>query len=230
MCPNLREVKVVLFDLGGTLIRTADAPEIFRRTLEAHKIIFSLEEISLAHRETEKQLGPEDYVMPSDEFWTRWNLLILGRLGIRENMQSLARTIAEQWWSYSDLELYPDAEETLKQLKRMGLKMGLVTNGFQSDIDQILPRVGLANFFDATVGVDAVGKTKPNREIFLYALKKLGVSPQEALFIGDQIETDYEGARRAGLRALLIDREDKVRKRVKKIRSLKEITAHLQIC
>ncbi|MEM2936279.1 MAG: HAD family hydrolase, partial [Candidatus Bathyarchaeia archaeon] len=188
-------MKVVLFDLGGALIRTADVPEIFRRILEAHRIRSSLEEVSLAHRESEKQLRPEDYVMPSDEFWTRWNLRILEQLRIHENAQSLARTIAEQWWDYSDLELYPDVEETLKQLKNMGLKIGLVTNGFQSDIDQILPRVGLANFFDVTVGVDAVGKTKPSREIFLYALKKLGVSPQEALFVGDQIETDYEGAR-----------------------------------
>ncbi len=221
-------MKVVLFDLGGTLIRTAEVPEIFRRVLEAHGIRFSLEEVSLAHRESEKQLRPEDYVMPSNEFWTRWNLRILERLRIRENAQSLARTIAEQWWDYSDLELYPDVEETLKQLKKMGLKVGLVTNGFQSDIDQILPRVGLANLFDVTVGVDAVGKTKPNRDIFLYSLKKLGVSPQEALFVGDQIETDYKGARKAGLKALIIDREDKIRKRVKKIRSLKEVIAYLQ--
>lgn len=171
---------------------------------------------------------PKDYPRLSEEFYVTWNSHILKKLGIRKNVQPLARKISEEWWDHSDVKLYPDAEEALNQLKKMGLKIGLVTNGFQSDIDQILPRVGLANFFDVTVGVDAVGKTKPNREIFLYALKKLGVSPQEALFVGDQIGTDYEGARKAGLKALLIDREDKIRKRAKKIRSLKEINAHLQ--
>jgi len=221
-------VKAVLFDLGGTLIDTADIFEILRRILEAHGLKRSLDEISLAHKETEKQLNPKDYPRLSDEFYVIWNLHILEKLGIRKNVQSLARKVSEEWWDHSDVRLYPDAEETLRQLKNMGLKVGLVTNGFQSDIDQILPRVGLANFFDVTVGVDAVGKTKPNREIFLYAPKKLGVSPQETLFVGDQIETDYEGARKAGLKALLIDREDKIRKRVKKIRSLKEITAHFQ--
>jgi len=222
-------VKAVLFDLGGTLINTAEIFEIWRRILEAHGIKRSLDEISLAHKETEKQLNPKDYPRLSDDFYIIWNLHILKKLGIRKNVQLLARKISEEWWDYSDVRLYPDAEEALKQLKRMGLKTGLVTNAFQSDIDQILPRVGLANFFDVAVGVDAVGKTKPDREIFLYALKKLGVAPQEALFVGDQIETDYEGARKAGLKALLIDREDKIRKRVKKIRGLKEITTHLQL-
>jgi len=222
-------VKAVLFDLGGTLINTAEIFEIWRRILEAHGIKRSLDEISLAHKETEKQLNPKDYPRLSDDFYIIWNLHILKKLGIRKNVQLLARKISEEWWDYSDVRLYPDAEEALKQLKRMGLKTGLVTNAFQSDIDQILPRVGLANFFDVAVGVDAVGKTKPDREIFLYALKKLGVAPQEALFVGDQIETDYEGARKAGLKALLIDREDKIRKRVKKIRDLKEITTHLQL-
>ena len=221
-------MKAVLFDLGGTLINTAEIFEIWRRILEAHGIKRSLDEISLAHKETEKQLNPKDYPRLSDDFYIIWNLHILKKLGIRKNVQLLARKISEEWWDYSDVRLYPDAEEALKQLKRMGLKTGLVTNAFQSDIDQILPRVGLANFFDVAVGVDAVGKTKPDRESFLYALKKLGVAPQEALFVGDQIETDYEGARKAGLKALLIDREDKIRKRVKKIRNLKEVNAHLQ--
>jgi len=151
----------------------------------------------------------------------------LDKLGIRENTQSLATTIAEEWWDYADARLYPDAKETLKQLKSMGLKIGIVTNGLQSDINEVLRKVGLNNFFDVAVGIDALGKTKPNKEIFLYALKKLGATPQKALFVGDQIETDYEGARKAGLRALLIDREGKTRKKVKKIRSLEEIATRL---
>jgi len=220
-------VKAVLFDLGGTLIRTAEIPRILRKILEAKGIKRSLKEISLAHKEMEKQFSLQDYAGPYEEFWIRWNLYILDKLGIRKNARSLAKTIDEEWWDYSDVRLYPDAEETLKQLKSRGLKIGIVTNGFQRDIDEILQKAGLTNFFDVTVGIDATGKAKPNKEIFLYALRKLGVSPQKALFVGDQIETDYNGAREAGLMVLLIDREDKIRKRVKKIRSLREIATLL---
>jgi len=216
-------VKAVLFDLGGTLIRTAEIPRILRRILEANGIKRSLKEISLAHKKIEKQFSLQKYAGPYEEFWIRWNLQILEKLGVRENAQSLATTIAEEWWDYADVRIYLDAKETLKQLKSMGLKIGIVTNGLQSDIDEVLRKVGLTNFFDVAVGIDALGKTKPNKQIFLYALKKLGVTPQEALFVGDHIENDYDGARKAGLRALLIDREGKTRKKVEKIRSLEEI-------
>ena len=83
------------------------------------------------------------------------------------------------------------------------------------------------DFFDVMVGVDTVGKMKPHREMFLYALNKLEVSPSEPLFVGDQLKEDYEGARRAGLKPLLIDRDDVISSGVEKIRSLREITNYL---
>lgn len=62
----------------------------------------------------------------------------------------------------------------------------------------------------------------------MYAVEKLGLQPHEVLFVGDSLEIDYEGARNAGLKALLIDRENKVQKQVEKIRSLQEILAFIR--
>ncbi len=220
-------VKAVLFDLGGTLVHTTEIPEVYKMMLEAHGIKRSLEEISHAHEETEKHLDIQKLAVLFEEYWIRWNLQILKRLGIRENMRALAETIANRWWDYSDVELYPDVEETLQQLRETGLKIGIVTNGLESDYREILQKVGLLDFFDVAVGVDTVGKMKPHREMFLYALNKLEVSPSETLFVGDQLEQDYEGAKGAGLRPLLIDRDDVIGSKVEKIRSLKEITKYL---
>jgi len=66
-------VKAVLFDLGGTLIRTAEIPRILRRILEANGIKRSLKEISLAHKKIEKQFSLQKYAGPYEEFWIRWN-------------------------------------------------------------------------------------------------------------------------------------------------------------
>lgn len=217
------QVKAVLFDLGGTLVYTTEIPEVYKRMLEAHGIKRSIEEISHAHEETEKHLDIQKLATLFEEYWIRWNLQILGRLGIEQNVRALAETIADRWWDYSDVELYPDVEETLQQLREMGLKMGIVTNGLESDYRQVLQKVGLLDFFDVTVGIDTVGKMKPHRDIFLHALKKLEVSPSETLFVGDRLEEDYEGARRAGLRPLLIDRDNVISSKVEKIRSFKEI-------
>lgn len=220
-------VKAVLFDLGGTLVHTTEIPEVYKRILEAHGIKRFLKEISLAHEETEKNLDIQELATLFEEYWIRWNVQILKRLGIHDNARALAETIAEQWWDYSDIKLYPEVMETLKQLKSVGLKIGLVTNGLESDYGQILQKTGLLDFFDVTVGIDTVGKMKPNKDIFLYALNKLKVSPSETLFVGDQLEQDYEGSKKAGLRPLLIDRDDMIHSNAEKIRSLKEIANYL---
>jgi 2-haloalkanoic acid dehalogenase type II len=228
MSRNRTRFKAVLFDLGGTLIDTAPIPEIIRRILEAHGIQRSLPDIAAAHNETESEMSPEDYAMPYDEFWIKWNLGIIEGLKIERDLRHLARVILEEWWDYADVKLYPDVEETLRYLKRHGLKTGIVTNGFKKDIDDVMSKVGFAGYFDVEVGVDAVGKPKPNREIFDFALDKLGVTNHATIFVGDMVETDYEGSARAGLFSVLIDREDRNEGEIRKIRRLTELRKYLQ--
>ena len=228
MSGNSARFKAVLFDLGGTLIDTTPIPEIIRRILEAHGIQRTLSDIAAAHIKTESEMSLEDYAMPYDEFWIKWNLGILKGLKIKRDLQYLARVILEKWWDYADVKLYPDVEETLRYLKRHDLKTGIVTNGFKKDIDDIMSKVGFAGYFELEVGVDAVGKPKPNRQIFDFALDKLGVSNHETIFVGDTVETDYEGSARAGLFPVLIDRDDGNKGEIRKIRKLMELGKYLQ--
>ncbi len=109
-------------------------------------------------------------------------------------------------------------------LKQSGLKLGLITNGLKSDIREILQKVGLTRFFDVEIASNTIGKMKPNKEVFLHALKTLDLLPNEALFVGDMIDTDYRGAKASGLKALLINRENNVKEKdVERIGSLTEI-------
>jgi FMN phosphatase YigB (HAD superfamily) len=61
--------------------------------------------------------------------------------------------------------------------------------------------------FNVIVGIDDCGEAKPHKEVFLYAVRKLGLHPEEVIFVGDSIKYDYEGARKAGLHALLLNRK-----------------------
>ncbi len=222
-------LRAVLFDLGGTLVKTADIPEVIRRILSTYGVHRTLEEISLAHGEADRETRLKDYKLPWDEFWSRWNLRILKRLRVEGDIKHLARDMAERWWDNADVELYPDVIETLRMLRAMRLKLGLVTNGFKLDLDEVLRRVNLEGAFDVTVGVDSVGRPKPCREIFMYAIRRLGVSARESLFVGDSIEHDYMGALKVGMDALLIDRESKVKRSdVKKISSLLEVVRYIK--
>jgi len=217
-------VKAVLFDLGGTLIKTTEIPCVLERMLNDRGINRSLEEITQAWKNAERGLNFRDLTRLLDEFWVQWNLRILSNLQVESNVRMLAESIATHWWDYCDVTLYSDAERMLSLLKEKGLKMGVVTNGLRNDVDEILPKVGLQDFFDVVVVINTLRRMKPDVEVFRYALEKLRVKSSEAVFVGDEIEADYKGAKKAGLTVYLIDRDGKVKdESVNKISSLEDL-------
>lgn len=222
------KIKAVLFDLGGTLVKTSPISETMKEILEIYGVERSPEEIERARKATEKHVDIKELPTLGDEFWIRWNTQILERLGVCGKVSLLAEKITKLWWCHAKVELYPEVEKTLNLLKQSGLKIGLITNGLESDVREILPKVGLVEFFDVEITSDTVGKMKPSKEIFLCALEKLGVMPHEALFVGDMVKHDYKGAKECGLKALLIDRENRVKEGdVEKIGSLTELLEYV---
>jgi len=217
-------LKAVLFDLGLTLIKTASFPEIYRRILARFGVTASLDDIARAQNATENEFDIATYdESRRKEFWIDYNASLLEKLGIEERRLFLAAQIDELWWECSHVQVYPDVEPTLSRLRAKGLKLGLVSNGFKRDLDYILGELGLEKWFDMVVCIDSCNCAKPDKEIFLYALDKLGVKPSEALFVGDSVVHDYEGALNVGVKPMLIDREGKLPSRYDKIASLTEL-------
>lgn len=220
-------LKAVLFDLGDTLVKTADMIGAYQRILEAYGIHCTREELTAAHVDAGRLLGLDYMTSMLDEYWVKRNTMFLEHLSIL-GKESLARTIAEQWWDYSDVALYSDVKEMLDRLKQRGIKMGIITNALQTDLEKILSKTNLnPNYFKIVVTINTIYRMKPELEIFHYALNILSVGPQEALFVGDTVEYDYDGAKKAGLKALLIDRCGKISGDYEKIRDLREILAFI---
>jgi 2-haloalkanoic acid dehalogenase type II len=195
---------------------------IYRRISENYGIKVSTDEIREAHKDVEISDAIEGMVTSGQEFWVKWNSEVLKRVGIQENREFLAKKI-DELWEYADLEVYPDVMETLTQLKAKGVKTGVITNGLKRDYEKILDKLRLTDFFDVVVGIDTLNKAKPDKEIFLHAVDMLDVCPEQVVFIYDSVKYDYEGAKHAGLKPLLIDREGKASEDVEKIRSLTEV-------
>ncbi len=103
------------------------------------------------------------------------------------------------------IKAHPDAAPLVESLGGR-YKIGLVTNGLPATQDDKLKLSGLAGMFDAVSISGEVGASKPDRAIFEDTLRELGVSPAEAVFIGDRPERDIEGARRMGIRSVWINR------------------------
>jgi len=221
--PKALKAKAVLFDLGNTLVYQ-EPYEAFQRILQANSVFKSIKEIREALEKGNREFEAERRaVLPAREFYVQLNMTILKHLGITRSVRRLAEEIDQQWFNFSKVHVYSDVKDSLRMLKQMRLKLGVVTGGYELDIKQILPRAGLEEFFDVCVGVDTTGKRKPKPEAFKHALKRLGVKPEEAIFVGDSLEQDYLGAQKVGMKAVLIQREGKPVTGIKTVTSLREI-------
>jgi putative hydrolase of the HAD superfamily len=100
---------------------------------------------------------------------------------------------------------FPDAEPALRSLRDRGLKLVCVSN-WDCSLPDVLADCGLGSVLDGVVTSAAAGASKPDPAIFIEALGLTGCEPAEALHVGDTPAEDVDGARAAGIPALLIDR------------------------
>jgi putative hydrolase of the HAD superfamily len=101
---------------------------------------------------------------------------------------------------------YPDAVPALRELREGGLKLICVSN-WDCSLPAVLERCGLMAHLDGAISSAEAGARKPDPAIFAAALELAGCGPEAALHVGDTAEEDVEGARAAGIEALLLDRE-----------------------
>jgi putative hydrolase of the HAD superfamily len=93
--------------------------------------------------------------------------------------------------------------ETLRRLRADGYRVGLITV-CSEDVETLWPESAFAGLFDAEVFSSRIGISKPDPRIYLACCEQLGVEPREAVFVGDGANDELEGARRVGMRAVLI--------------------------
>jgi HAD superfamily hydrolase (TIGR01509 family) len=86
-------------------------------------------------------------------------------------------------------------------------RLGIVSNyAIPECVEKLLKRHGLDKFFDVVVVSGAVNRRKPHPEIYQKALQKLGVKPEETVFVGDTVDADVQGAKTAGMKTVYIER------------------------
>jgi len=140
-----------------------------------------------------------------EEVWVRFTEdIIRGMGGDGPSVREIALEITRGWYEHENFELYDDALPTLAELRRHGLRIGLVSNTSR-DLDAFVRHFDLD--VDAWISSGAHGKVKPSPSIFRAALDLLEAEAEETAMVGDSPEDDVEGARALGMRAFLLDRE-----------------------
>ena len=104
------------------------------------------------------------------------------------------------------ISLFEDTLDVLAELERRGLKMGLVSNTVwpRELHERDIADFGLDRYLEVRTFSSEHGCAKPMPSIYLDTLARLGVAPQQAVFVGDRMRQDVWGAQHVGMRAVLI--------------------------
>jgi putative hydrolase of the HAD superfamily len=208
--PALLDLKAVIFDVGGTLVH----PD-WRR-------LGSLVEAETAMVFTPAQLHQAFYAMlqvvdaqlksgvnSKRGSGAHWVFLDTFRsLGLDESKCLRIRDRLVLAHKERHLWCEPDSEaaSVLLALKSASLRIAVISNTEDGRVKESLGLADLASHFEFVMDSHIVGRSKPDKEIFQFALDELRLEPHEAAYVGDSYGYDVIGARGAGLHPILLDR------------------------
>ena len=177
--------KAVLFDLDGTLLDTLQSlTNIMNAALEKFGAPAVSTDIARLHIGT----GPRDFCLgclPEDKKHLVDDFLPI----YREVQMSYKNT---------EVQVFPHAIECLKSLKNAGKKIAIVTNKSQDAAEVVVAKLLPEIQFDSILGLRDGIEAKPNPAGALQVLKELGVTNDEAVFVGDG-DTDYLTGKNANM-------------------------------
>jgi putative hydrolase of the HAD superfamily len=170
----------------------------------------------------EKSFGlPIGTVLETALQWPRLLPAVTGQVSREEWLDGVAATLADrvggperarllvrEWDAYRG-EVNPDVFAFAREVRALGVKVGLATNATR-DLPDDLAVLGLADEFDVIVNSSDIGVHKPAREFFEAACAAVAVIPQRVLFVDDQ-DRNVRGARAAGLSAYRYEPPDDLR-------------------
>jgi HAD superfamily hydrolase (TIGR01549 family) len=127
--------------------------------------------------------------------------------GTGDAVETCAAEIYQEWAACQHFLLYDDVPATLQALAERDLQLGLISNSHRC-LESFQEHFELDGLIDVAISSSQHGYMKPHPSIFEAALKLAGVAAPHAVMVGDSLTQDIEGARRVGMRGVLVRRSD----------------------
>jgi len=199
-------LKAILFDVDFTLAKPGPElmPEGYVRCAEQFGLALDPSRYEEARAASLLDLKRHPELDHDEDIWIAFTeRIVLGMGGNAPAARRVALELTSRWLLHENFELYEDVLPVLDELRRHGVKIGLVSNSAR-DVLAFARHHALE--IDAGISSFQHGKTKPHESIFRAVLDLLEVRAENAAMVGDAVEDDVEGARALGMRAVLVDR------------------------
>ena len=213
------ECRLVLFDLDGTLVDKEFRSRSLARARYEH--VSRLAGAVAARRWAELSGVDEEFNVdergPLSKAPRREDLTVATTAIWLEGLNWFqAKELAAQAYEAADRmqsrryrpELIEGTEKTLRSLKDAGLLLGIATNGSGRTAREIMRAVGVEKLFDFYIGADEVAEGKPAPDMIIAACKRLGVSPGDAVYVGDEA-VDALAGKAAGTKGTILVNPEK---------------------
>ncbi len=228
-------IQVIFFDAAETLFHVnGSVAEIYLRHAVRYgfqQMPDSLNAIRQAFRRAFHEAPPPVFVGTAPKklkqcerlWWFDIVHSVFYRVGMFERFDEFFEEVFQVFEDPRSWVLYPETQRVLSCLRDQGFELGIVSN-FDSRVFAVLRGLGIETFFDTVTISSLAQAAKPAPKIFEVALEKHAVDPEEAVHIGDSLRDDAEGALKAGLTGILLDRKGAVQgASVPVIRTLDEL-------
>jgi HAD superfamily hydrolase (TIGR01662 family) len=198
--------RAVFFDVDFTLIYPGPTfqGEGYARFAAKHGMRIDPARFPDAVRVASSILNEAQEHIYNDDIFIRYTGCIVAEMGgSGPQVDACAREIYAEWAACQHFFLYDDVTAVLRELSTRGLKVGLISNSHRS-LASFQEHFELDGLVHGAVSSHQHGYLKPHPSIFEAALKLLGVRAEESVMVGDSYAHDIEGARRVGMRGVLV--------------------------
>ncbi|HUD48376.1 MAG TPA: HAD-IA family hydrolase [Candidatus Baltobacteraceae bacterium] len=196
-------IRAVTFDVGGTLIEPwPSVGRVYAQIAERHGLHVSPDQLDRQFAAAWKARKNFGYTMAD------WSDLVnqsFAGLSPAPPDDALFSDLYKNFAGAAHWRVFDDVLPCLQRLKERGLKLGIISN-WDERLRPLLRALKMDHYFDAIIVSGEVGRHKPDPKIFETAAAQLGVPLESILHVGDNATEDFEGARKAGLRAVLLRR------------------------
>jgi HAD superfamily hydrolase (TIGR01662 family) len=210
--------KAVFFDLWDTLVFSFGVMRKTQRIMGLQSLQF----MDFVER-YEKATMKKNFSSPSALFVSGFRAF-----GLKPKKQQLV--VLEKLWKHNlkNAELFPESLRVLQSLKARGFKLVLVSNLQYFGSRALLKRLKLEHFFDSIQFSFEARLLKPDKRIFLRALKQLKLRPNQVVMVGDSL-TDFFGAKNAMIRCVIVARKAKKENNYKALATINNLEELLDL-